>query len=52
MGSLFTPEDVEAMTSVWQAGQVVTIDQAGHQVHYDQFEAFLAAVKTFLSEID
>ena len=51
-GSLNTPEDVEAMASAWHGGQAVTIDGAGHMVHYDRFEAFLAAVKTFLLELE
>jgi pimeloyl-ACP methyl ester carboxylesterase len=52
MASVNTSEDVEAMASVWRRGQAVTIDGAGHMVHYDRFEAFLSAVKTFLSEMD
>ena len=52
MGSVNTSEDVEAMASVWRVGQAVTIDGAGHVVHYDRFEAYLTAVKTFLSEAD
>jgi pimeloyl-ACP methyl ester carboxylesterase len=52
MGSIITPEDLEAITSVWHEGQAVTIEGAGHVVHKDRFEAFLSAVKTFLSEMD
>jgi pimeloyl-ACP methyl ester carboxylesterase len=52
MGSVNTSEDVEAMASVWRGGQAVTIDGAGHMVHYDRFEAYLTTVKTFLSEAD
>ncbi|MDX1616571.1 MAG: alpha/beta hydrolase [Candidatus Promineifilaceae bacterium] len=51
LGSVNTPEDVEAMAAVWHRGQTVTIDGAGHTVHCDRFEPYLAAVKSFLSEI-
>jgi N-formylmaleamate deformylase len=52
MGSVNTPEDVEVMASVWRGGRAVTIKGAGHMVHYDRFEAYVAAVKTFLSAAD
>ena len=52
VGSVNTPEDVLAMASIWHGGQAVTIDGAGHMAHYDRFEAFLSAVKTFLSEME
>lgn len=47
-GSVNTPQDVKAIAAVWREGQAVTIDGAGHSVHYDRFEAYLAVVKTFL----
>ena len=52
MGSVNTGEDVEAITSVWREGQAVSIEGAGHMVHYDRFEAFLALVKGFLADVE
>lgn len=49
MSSVNTPEDVKAIASVWRDGRAVSIDGAGHMVHYDRFEAYLAVVKTFLA---
>lgn len=52
MGSIITPEDSEAIDSVWREGKTETIDGAGHVVHNDRFETFLSVVKTFLSEMN
>lgn len=51
-GAVFTPQDGEAMASVWRDGQSVTLDGAGHMVHYDRFEAYLAVVKSFLARTE
>jgi pimeloyl-ACP methyl ester carboxylesterase len=50
-GAVTTPEDVQEIAAVWRRGQSVHIDGAGHMVHYDRFEAYVAAVKSFLADV-
>lgn len=48
---LISEDDVQAMSSLWQDGSVVQIEGADHMVHYDCYEAFVASVQAFLTEI-
>ena len=48
---LISTDDVQAMSDLWQDGEVVQIDGAGHMVHFDRPEEFVAAVKAFLARI-
>jgi pimeloyl-ACP methyl ester carboxylesterase len=50
-GTINTPDDVAAIESVWQNGRVISFKGAGHVIHYDRREAFVAAVKAFLAEV-
>jgi N-formylmaleamate deformylase len=48
LGSIVTPEVAAQAADMWQCGQVVHIPGAGHSIHRDQFEPYMAAVATFL----
>jgi N-formylmaleamate deformylase len=48
---LFAPDDARETASLWRDGQVVQIDGAGHMIHYDRYELFVAAVKAFLAQV-
>jgi pimeloyl-ACP methyl ester carboxylesterase len=50
-GDLITPEDVRVMSGLWRDGRVVQIEGAGHSVHRDRYEPFIATVQAFLVEI-
>ncbi len=52
LGAMNTVEDIEAHAAAWQDGRSVHIPGAGHTVHSDRFEAYLAAVQAFLAEVD
>lgn len=47
---VMTPQDAEEAAALWQRGRLAYFEQAGHQIHVDAFEPFIAAVKGFLSE--
>lgn len=49
-GAVITQEDVRELDSLWHNGRALQIGGAGHMVHYDQFDEFVAAVKLFLAE--
>jgi pimeloyl-ACP methyl ester carboxylesterase len=49
-GAVVTPEAAEAIRSLAQHGQLAHIPDAGHSIHRDQFEPFIAAVRAFLKE--
>lgn len=51
-GGIVTPETAKEAASLWREGRVVHIEGAGHSIHRDRFEAFIAAVKGFLAEVD
>ena len=51
-GAIITPEDCQAAADLWRDGKVVRIDGAGHIVHYDRYEPYVAAVKAFLAEVE
>ena len=50
-GAVNTPDDVQEIAAIWHKGQSVHIGGAGHMVHYDRFEAYVAAVKVFLADV-
>jgi pimeloyl-ACP methyl ester carboxylesterase len=51
-GVIITQKDIAEMASIWNQGRVISITDAGHQVHYDQYEAFIEIVERFLEEPD
>jgi pimeloyl-ACP methyl ester carboxylesterase len=51
-GAVNTPEDVEQIAGLWRQGESVHIDGAGHSIHDDRYEPYLAAVKTFLAQVE
>ena len=48
---LVSPDDVQAMSGLWQDGRVVQIAGAGHMVHHDNFDQFVEAVRAFLAGV-
>lgn len=48
---LISEDDVRAMSALWQNGRVVQIEGAGHMVHHDRFEEFVASAQDFLATI-
>jgi pimeloyl-ACP methyl ester carboxylesterase len=49
-GAVNTSDDVQEIAANWRNGHSVHIEGAGHVVHWDQFDAFVTAVKSFLNE--
>lgn len=47
---VMTAQDAEEAAALWQRGRLARFEQAGHQIHVDAFEPFIAAVKGFLRE--
>lgn len=47
---VMTQQDAQEAAALWRRGRVARFEQAGHQIHVDAFEPFIAAVKGFLSE--
>jgi N-formylmaleamate deformylase len=46
-GAIVAPEDVREIESAWHNGQVVHIDGAGHNIRREQYDTYIAAVKSF-----
>lgn len=49
--ALFTPEHAEAVTAVCATARVVTVPQAGHNVHRDAPDTVLAALDHAIGEL-
>lgn len=49
LGALVTPETAQTATEINQRIQLAHIPGAGHSIHRDQPQAYLAAVKSFLN---
>jgi pimeloyl-ACP methyl ester carboxylesterase len=50
-GAVTTSEDIQEIATIWHRGQSVHIAGAGHVVHHDCFEEFVATVKSFLADV-
>lgn len=50
-GGIVSPETSAEVTQMSSHIQVVKIDDAGHSVHRDQFEATMSAVRDFLAKV-
>lgn len=48
--AVMTQQNAQEVAALWQRGRLARFEQAGHQIHVDAFEPFIAAVKGFLSE--
>lgn len=48
-GSIVTPEGADLLRAAIPQLQVVRLSGAGHNIHREQFEGYVAAVKSFLS---
>jgi pimeloyl-ACP methyl ester carboxylesterase len=51
-GSLVTPEEAQESANLWREGRVVRISGAGHVIHNDRYDQYIAAVRAFLAEVD
>jgi N-formylmaleamate deformylase len=51
LGARITPAIAKDATGLMRRGKVVNVPDAGHNIRREQFEAYLAAVKTFLAEV-
>ena len=49
-GAIVTPEIAQEAAHLWQQGEVVHIDGAGHNIHRDRYEETMAAVHDFLND--
>lgn len=48
--SIVTPERVQEMSQIWQAGEAVRISGAGHCIHRDRYEETMDIVQAFLEK--
>lgn len=51
-GAIVTPEVAAEALSLMPRGRVVHIATAGHNIRRDQFDAYMAAVKAFLADLE
>jgi N-formylmaleamate deformylase len=51
-GAIVTAQTVQDAALFWKNGRAVHIPGAGHNIHRDQFDLFIRAVREFLSKID
>lgn len=51
-GAINTAEDILRIAAFWNQGQAIRIAGAGHMIHVDRLEPFVATVKTFLTAVD
>jgi pimeloyl-ACP methyl ester carboxylesterase len=51
-GAIITPEEAQEIAGLWHEGRVVHIEGTSHDIHYDQFDRYVEAVKAFLAEVD
>jgi pimeloyl-ACP methyl ester carboxylesterase len=49
-GGLVTPRTAQAIAEVWKQGRWVQIENVGHLVHFEQEDASIAAIRSFLAE--
>jgi pimeloyl-ACP methyl ester carboxylesterase len=47
-GSAFLPEHIQDVTTVWQQGQHVSFEEAGHLISRDAFAPYITVVRDFL----
>lgn len=52
LGGMVTPAVAAEVESLWREGRVVTVPDAGHQIHRVKFPAMKAELQAFLSEVD
>lgn len=48
--ALITPQRILEMSQIWQAGETVHINDAGHCIHRDQYDETMKAVWAFLEK--
>lgn len=49
--AIVTPEQAQEAERLWRSGRWVQIRGAGHSLRYDQFDAYLDTVQTFLRSV-